>query len=220
MSVFGASLLEPASRALLGTMAEQPWAGDMYLAGSAGLCCHLGHRPVRDLDLMTGVNRLRSADRRELLQDLLAMDSGVRVETARDGFLYVRSGAGVALRFYYFPYPMVESEEEIEGFPLAPLVDLGLMKLGAIISRGGRRDFVDTYLICQRFPLEDLLARAPEKFGHVGDFPLQALKGMADLEAARAEPMPRLAEPLDWASVELWASTEIRRLGRQQVGLA
>ena len=94
------------------------------------------------------------------------------------------------------------------------------MKLGAIISRGTRRDFVDLYLLCRRLPLGELLARAGDKFGHVGDFALQALKGLADLSEVEGEPMPPLAQPLAWADVEAWLDESVRELGAAHVGLA
>ena len=211
--------LSPRAQELLGRYAERPWGDDFYLAGSAALALYAGHRPVRDLDLMGGTNRLTSPDRRDLLGDLLAIEPETEVETARDGYLFVRQ-AGVGVRFFYYPYPLAEPFEDLAGFAVASAVDLGLMKLGAIISRGTRKDFVDLFLLCRRIPLADLLARADDKFGHVRDFPLQALKGLADLSEAEAEPMPRLAVPLDWAEVEAWLRTEVRELGRTRVGLA
>jgi hypothetical protein len=174
---------------------------------------------VRDLDLMTGTNRLASADRRDLLGDLLELDPGTEVETARDGYLFVRLGGGVGLRLYYYPYPLAEPFEDLDGLAVISAVDLGLMKLGAIISRGTRRDFVDLYLLCRALPLATLLERAEDKFGHVRDFPLQALKGLADLSQVEGEPMPRLAIPLEWEEVETWARNEVRELGRARVGL-
>ena len=92
--------------ALIADLASTAWAADTYLAGSAALALYLGHRPVRDLDLMSPVLRLRSVDRRDILQELLEMDSACRVETARDGFLYTRTGSGVGLRLFYYPYPL------------------------------------------------------------------------------------------------------------------
>jgi hypothetical protein len=215
--------LDPASRELLGRLASRPWAEELYLAGSAALALHLGHRPVRDLDLMGGINRLNGPERRDLLADLLALDPRAQVETARDGYLYSRVG-GVGLRFFYYPYPLVDPVEEVgpEGGPglaVAALADLGLMKLGAIISRASRRDFVDLFLLCRELPLENLLERATDKFGHVRDFPLQALKGLADLSQIGGEPMPRLALPLEWETVAAWLQEEVHRLGRERVGL-
>jgi hypothetical protein len=222
--------LAPASQDLLGRLASRPWAEELYLAGSAALALHIGHRPVRDLDLMGGTNRLNGPERRDLLADLLALDPQTQVETARDGYLYSRMG-GVGVRFFYYPYPLIEPVEEESGLAVAGLTDLGLMKLAAIISRASRRDFVDLFLLCRELPLETLLERAPDKFGHVRDFPLQALKGLADLSQIEGEPMPpmpptpptpptpRLARPLEWETVEAWLGEEVRRLGRERVGL-
>jgi hypothetical protein len=181
---------------------------------------------VRDLDLMSPANRLAPQDRRDLLADLLAMAPGARVETARDGYLSVwlpaaptpsglpDSSAEIALRLFYYPYPLVEPLAQ-QALAVASAVDLGLMKLGAIISRGSRRDFVDLHLLCRELPLATLLARAAEKFGHVGDFTLQAMKGLADTGAAAGEPMPGLSLRLDWEEVEAWISREIEAAGRE-----
>ena len=87
------------------------------------------------------------------------------------------------------------------------------------ISRGSRRDFVDLYLLCRRLPLADLLAAAPDKFGHVGDFALQALKGLADLSEVEGEPMPPLAQPIGWEEVAAWVDASVRELGAAHVDL-
>jgi len=212
--------LAPAARDLAARLAARPFAEEMYLAGSAALALYLGHRPVADLDLMTGTNRLTGPERRDLLQELLALDSGAEVETARDGYLFARFASGVGVRFFYYPYPLADPCEELGALQVAPAVDLGLMKIAAIVSRGGKRDFVDLYLLCRELPLAALLDRAADKFGHVRDFPLQALKGLADLSATEGEPMPRLARPLAWEEVSAWVAGEVRALGRQAVGLA
>ncbi len=206
--------LAAATRPWIGALGDRAWSPDFYLAGSAALALRIGHRPVRDLDLMSGTCRLLPADRRDLLGDLLALDPDIRVETARDGYLFVRLPGGAAARFFTYPYPLVDPLDQSAGLAVASWVDLGLMKLGALISRGTRRDFVDLYLITREAPLESLLARSDEKFGHVGDFPLQAFKALADFSEAEDEPMPALAEPLDWTTVRTWAETEAAGAGR------
>jgi hypothetical protein len=212
--------LAPRAQELLPRLAAGAWAEDFYLAGSAALALYTGHRPVADLDLMSNANRLASPQRRDLLGELLAADPTTAVETARDGYLSTRLAEGsVGLRLFYYPYPLVGPFEEISGLAVASAADLGLMKLGAIISRGTRRDFVDLYLLCRELPLARLFALAEDKFGHVRDFPLQALKGLADFSEVEGEPMPRLARPLAWAEVEAWVRAEVRELGRAHVGL-
>lgn len=171
---------------------------------------------------MSNANRLTSPDRRDLLASLLAAAPETEVETARDGYLFVRIGAntGVGVRFFYYPYPLVQPFADLSGFAVISAADLGLMKLGAIISRASRRDFVDLYLLCREVPLANLLELAEDKFGHVRDFPLQALKGLADLTEIEGDPMPRLAVPLEWAEVESWLRAQVRELGRAHVGLS
>lgn len=215
--------LAPDAQTALVRLAARSWIGEIYLTGSAALALYTGHRPVRDLDFMTQANRLTPQERRDVLGDLLAMDPETRVETARDGYLFARLAGDVAFRLFYYPYPLVDPEQELPtaaGLLVASPVDLGLMKLGAIISRGSKRDFVDLYLLCRHLDLEQLLQRAEDKFGHVGDFALQALKGLADRSAAVDEPMPPLALPLAWEAVEAWLDERVRTLGRAHAGLA
>jgi hypothetical protein len=213
--------LSPRTQELIPRLSARPWAEDFYLAGSAALALYAGHRPVTDLDLMSNANRLTSPERRDLLAELLATDPTTEVETARDGYLFVHLAEGaVGVRLFYYPYPLVRPFEEISGLAVASAVDLGLMKLGAIISRGARRDFVDLYLLCRRVPLAILFDFAEDKLGHVRDFPLQALKGLADLSQIEREPMPCLARPLEWSEVEAWLRGEVREMGRARLGLA
>ncbi len=222
LTVSNVGRLRPESAKILARLADRPWSTDFYLAGSAALTVYLGHREVRDLDFM-GYPRLSSPERRDLLQDLLGVDPGVKVETARDGFLYVRfpPGAGhVAVRFFYYPYPLIDPEEEIAGMAVASATDLALMKLGAITSRGSRRDFVDLFALTREIPLRTLLERSNEKFGHVRDFPIQALKGLADIGPAAEESMSSMGVAFDWQEVEGWIQTEVRDLAREWVGFS
>jgi len=163
---------------------------------------------------MSATSRLLPAERRDLLAALLALDPGTRVETARDGYLYVRSADDAALRFFWYPYPLADPLESQAGVEVASFVDLVLMKLGALISRGGRRDFVELYLASRRLPLAAALARSGDKFGHVGDFTLQAWKALTDFSDAEDEPMPDLVEPLEWSEVRTWALAEAASGGR------
>lgn len=219
-TVSAAAGLEPATAAWLARLADCPGLGSFYLAGSAGLALHLGHRRIRDLDLMSDSNHLASADRRVLLAPLAAAAPGLAVDDARDGMMALRLADGVAVRLYYYPYPLIDTESRVSGMRLASLHDLALMKLAAVASRGARRDFVDLFAIRRALPLAAMLEGGERKFSHVRDFLLVALKGMADVARARQEPMPRHHGELSWPQVEAWIRDEVRALGRSAVGLA
>jgi hypothetical protein len=220
VTAFAARLdsLSPAARDWLAPLAARPWAGDFYLAGGAAMALHLGHRQAHALDLMSATHRLLPADRRDLLFDLLALEGTTRVETARDGFLHVHLPGPTALRLFWYPYPLAAPLEEAGGLQVASLLDLGLMKLGALISRGTRRDFVELYLLCRELPLPELLSRAGDKFGHVGDFALQAWKALADTSDADDDAAPSHVTPVDWEAVRAWAHDEAARGGREALG--
>jgi len=167
---------------------------------------------------MSATERLLPAGRRDLLHDLLLIEPSARVETARDGFLFVRFPDQVGIRFFWYPYPFAEPPDELAGFAVASLLDLALMKLGALISRGTRRDFADLWCIARELPLAAILERAGDKFGHVGDFPLQAAKALADFSQAEDEPMPRLSPAASWEEIRAWATAEAARIGHEALG--
>ncbi|MEM6457479.1 MAG: hypothetical protein AAF772_20495, partial [Acidobacteriota bacterium] len=111
----------------------------------------------------------------------------------------------------------------------ASALDLGLMKLGAVISRGTVRDFADLYALTRHLPLGAMLDRAPEKFGHVRDFPLQALKGLSDVAQAfdgpdaqppaSDAPLAGYRDAITWGAVTAWIDDDVRRIVRAQLAL-
>jgi len=212
-----AALAAPTAE-LLPRLAERGWASEFYLAGGAASALYLGHRPAHGLDLMSATCRLQPAERRDLLFDLLALENATRVETARDGYLFAHLPGPVALRFFWYPYPLADPAEEVCGLAVVSRLDLALMKLGAVISRGTKRDFVELFLLCRELPLATVLERSAEKFGHVGDFPLQAWKALADPSDAEDDAMPRLTIGVTWEEVRHWAQTEAAAGGRATLG--
>lgn len=211
--------LPKSTRDRLRQIALQPWSQDFYLAGSTALAVHIEHRRPHGLDLMSRHSRLVSPERRDLMGHLSEARLEVEVETARDGYLDLRCSDGIPVRLYHYPYPLVEPTVLVDGLAMVSIVDLALMKLGAVISRGARRDFVDLFLLCRSRPLDSILARSQEKFPKVRDFPLQALKGLADYRGVSGEPMPKLEVPLSWSDIEVWLEGDVRRVARKRLGL-
>ena len=57
--------------------------------------------------------------------------------------------------FFSYGYPLLEPVQMVESIGLASLLDIGLMKLDAVIWRGSRKDFYDLYIISRQIPLRN-----------------------------------------------------------------
>ena len=100
-----------------------------------------------------------------------------------------------------YGYLLLESVQTVENIHLASLLDIGLMKLDAVIGRGSRKDFYDLYIITQRIPLPYLLHAGERKYPQVRDFPLMALGGLLQFDSADRDLQPEMLVDLPWENV-------------------
>ena len=202
-----------ALRRLLEQLGEVGATREFYLAGGTGLALVLAHRRSVDLDFFSRTNRLDFVGRRALLARLRRLPRWTLVE-ARDGTVHGRVGP-VRVSFFWYDEPLVKPLIRRGSLRIASLEDLGLMKLGAIVGRGSRKDFVDLYAICHAVPLPRLLTLSRRKFTDARDFILQTLKALSFFEDADREPPVVAASPLAWDRVKAFFDQEARRLARR-----
>jgi len=69
----------------------------------------------------------------------------------------------IKLSFFSYFYKLVEPLIEDEYFHLASMVDIGCMKLMAVVSRATNKDYADIYYILQQVSLKKLLDALQEK---------------------------------------------------------
>ncbi|MBI3323474.1 MAG: hypothetical protein HYZ95_03310, partial [Candidatus Omnitrophica bacterium] len=122
----------------------------------------------------------------------------------------------VKVSFFWYDVPLARPLIRRGGLRIASPTDIGLMKIGAIIGGGSRKDFVDLYAICRRIPLRRLLSRGPRKFRDSRDFTLQALKALSFFEDAEREP-PLLGVPWAWSRVKAFFESEVRSLAKAEL---
>jgi len=195
---------------LLGRLEDLGIFRDFYLAGGTGLALLLGHRRSVDLDLFSRTNRLDAAGRRSLLARLDRLPRWQVIE-AKDGTVHGQAGS-VRVSFFWYPEALVRPLVRRGRVRIASLEDLGLMKVGAIIGRGARKDFVDVYAICRQVPLGRLLLLGQKKFQASREFPLQALKALSFFEDAERDPPVVTSAPLAWEPVKRFFTREVRAL--------
>ena len=120
--------------------------------------------------------------------------------------------AGMHVGFFSYGYRLLELTESVEGVALAGLVDIGLMKLDALVGRGSRKDFYDLYVIAQEMPLADLLSHGATKYPYARDFELMAVESMVLIENADRDVQPDLLIEAPWHKVRRFFIAQARAL--------
>jgi hypothetical protein len=190
------------------------WKGleEFYLAGGTALALIYGHRVSVDLDFFSSTNVLGFTERQPLLETL--REAGGRIEEEKDGTVHARL-EGAHISFFRYRYPLLAPLSPWERIRLAHPRDIGLMKLGAIIGRGSRKDFVDLHTILQEeISLRSLLRLADKKFPGSHDFKVHALRALVYFDDADTEPELRMRQDMRWPAIKRFFETEVRALAR------
>jgi hypothetical protein len=165
-----------------------------YLAGGSAIAVHLGHRRSDDLDMFS-----RSAD-----VDIASVEVALRhVPGIR--MISVRAQIGdVPVDIVRYPYPLLE--ETIDGplgVAVAGLLDLAVMKLATVASRGLKRDFWDLEVIATQGGIT--LARACEayvdRFGKQRADLYHVIRALTYFDDADGEPSPRGLSARRWQAI-------------------
>ncbi|MEK7742990.1 MAG: nucleotidyl transferase AbiEii/AbiGii toxin family protein, partial [Elusimicrobiota bacterium] len=197
---------------LLRALAELPELGRFYLAGGTALALQRGHRFSIDLDFFTDESEFDAAEHGALRKTLSRL-GGYRLREDKKGTLHVVL-RGVEVSFLYYPYPLVRAPLRWKGLRIASEADIGLMKAGAIIGRGARKDFRDLREIIRSLPLEALLRLGEKKFPDFEDFMFQASKALVYFADADTQNDPRLLKREPWSEVKSYFERETPRVFR------
>ena len=90
----------------------------------------------------------------------------------------------------------------LSALPLPSLLDIGLMKCDAVISRGSRKDFYDLFFISREIPFDDLIKLGQQKYPLFRDFPLMVLESMMLFDNADRDVQPELFDNIPWDEVK------------------
>ena len=183
-----------------------------YLAGGTGLALRAGHRKSEDLDFFRHEPGLvlRARDR---LKHALTQAGRYRLLSEDEGTLHLVFG-DVRVSVLAYRAPLLRKPDRIGAARVAHPVDIGLMKLSAIIGRGARKDFLDIACVLREHArLAALLRLAPAKFPESRDIVFLALKSLVYFADAEAEPDPViLRDEYRWSSVKAFLRIEVVRL--------
>lgn len=202
----------PLLRDLLAEIGQMPFAGRFYLAGGSALALRLGHRVSVDLDFFSDVDEVGDESRAEIVAAFKQRRATEVLENVSGNLLMEVEGTPVG--FFSYGYPLLEPPAEVLGVRVAGLLDVGMMKLDALISRGARKDFYDLYFIARQIPLEEMLHQGPIKYPYAHDYEMMALTSLTYFENADQQMAIESFPLTDWETVKGFFVAEARRLGR------
>jgi len=150
-------VLDEKRRALLPALGA--FKKDFYLAGGTALALQIGHRISIDFDFFTEGD-FETAVLYERVQAALGPVPRTQEASRTLGII---AQDDVRMSFLGYAYPLLEPCVETEYLRLASLLDIGCMKLGAIVSRAELKDYVDLFFILSRVTLLDLISGLAKK---------------------------------------------------------
>lgn len=167
-----------------------------YLSGGTALSLQLGHRESEDLDFFSETD----FDPDKLQIELIKI--GNLEATEKEDNTLNCMFEGVKLQFLGYPYPMLEKLVPWQGMQLSSVLDIACTKLQTIGMRGSKKDFIDLYMIFEKYSLEQLFKEMKKKYELVEYSVPHILKSMVYFTDAEEQPMPRMHREIEWELVK------------------
>ena len=203
--------ISPELHVLFTWIGQQAFTKRFYLAGGTALSLQMGHRRSADLDFFSETDEIHNRTRKELTQSFSEHESQI-IENVDGNLLLLVDNFHIG--FFSYGYPLLEPTLLLDNVNLASLLDIGLMKLDAIIGRGARKDYYDLYFITRQIPLQELLHSGKRKYPQVRDFPLMALEALLQFKNADRDLQPEMVVDLPWKKVQHFFMEQAKMLGK------
>jgi len=135
---------------------------NFYLAGGTGLALQIGHRDSIDFDFFTSENFFSD----QLFAQTLGIfkEFGVKKIQEEKDTLSILVHNSVKISYFYYSYCLLEPLVNGEFFNFCSLLDIGCMKLSALVNRNLQKDYVDLYFISQKIGFKTLLDSVEKKY--------------------------------------------------------
>ncbi len=205
----------PEIRSLLAFTGQQGFSSRFYLAGGTALALQMGHRSSIDLDFFSEKDEVHDRTRREIIKAF--ENNNCQVLENVDGNLLMLV-QNIHVGFFSYGYKLLQPVQTVENIALASPLDIGLMKLDALIGRGSRKDFYDVYVISQHIPLADLLEAGREKYPQLRDFAIMAIESMVFFDNGDRDIQPDMLIDLSWDEIKGCFIEQAKLLGDQWFG--
>ena len=185
----------PNTLELLKSLASQPELAQTRLVGGTALALQYGHRQSIDLDFFG----ILPEDKEELVE--MTKRVGNVLVTNRSKMILQTVINQIKVDFVdYSRYKWIDEPVLGDGFVLASDKDIAAMKVNAIIGRGTRKDFIDLYVLLQRYSLSEIMAFYKQKYPDFSEY--RALLSMTYFEDAEMQDVPKMFIDTSWDTMK------------------
>ena len=180
-----------------------------YLAGGTALALQIGHRYSYDFDFFSKdeFNNLQ-------IENQIGQIGTLQIFQAKNGTLEV-SICQTRFTYLHYPYPLLEKPRRFRNLKIASILDIALMKLSALSSRGSKKDFIDLFFLQDFIDWIQIIHDFKRKYQGTVYNLYHIIKSLAYFEDALNEPMPKMIKPCDWAEVEAYFKKVQMQLAEQ-----
>jgi len=189
-------ILPVEQRALLETLSDLEWLEEFYLAGGTGLALQLGHRQSLDFDFFSE----REIDNQDILWR--CQEIGKFELFSEDKNTVIGALNEVRISFMTYPYSLLEDYIRHHRMRIASVMDIAMMKLEAISSRGSKKDFVDFYFLNRTIGLNELFSAHAKKYGEDHSNRYLLHKSLVYFNDAENQPMPVMIDKVSWEEIK------------------
>jgi len=194
-------------KSLFNKLSEEEWIATFYLAGGTSLALRIEHRQSVDFDFFTE----QDFDNLNIIEKLRKIGSFELFDEARNTINGLLND--VRISFFKYRYPLLNHPYSYKNMRIADMVDIALMKLGAVSGRGGKKDFIDLHFLLDHFSLSELFKKYPEKYGVEVSNHYHLMKSLVFFEDAENEPMPKMFVSVSWEEIKRHVVKEVKKLG-------
>jgi predicted nucleotidyltransferase component of viral defense system len=197
--------VEPATLELLNQLTQMPQLAPFALVGGTNLSLRFGHRLSVDLDLFTD----QPFDEQQLSHELTSVFPNlIKVDEARNTLSLLIEGVKIDLLAHR--YALLAPVESIDSLRLWSLPDIVAMKLGAVSSRGAKKDFWDIAQLLNQFTLPQMLRFFSDKYPNSD--PGFVVRSLTYFDDANQEPDPISLQQQTWDQVKNTVQQAVRSL--------
>jgi len=157
--------VEPITFSFLEKLAKKAQLKGFYLVGGTALSLQLGHRISTDLDFFS-----QTDFNNEPIRSMLEIEDKDLVYARVGKNLVQATINGIKVDFACHKYPILRPGIDFHKIKIMSIADISAMKLGAILSRAKKRDYVDIARIMKDYDLNKILEFFKNKYNQKNTF--------------------------------------------------